>query len=267
MRELHRILSAALREGSQLINVTEHIRKRHHRLDDLCVSAAVGALNLTATAVQIADNVAQIVLGRGDLNLHDRLEQLDAGLLGRLAHAAATGDLERQRRRIDVMIGAVIERRGEIDDREADQRSGLGDLANALLDRRNIFLRDVAALDFVLEDHALAAFARLDRELDPAELARAARLLLVGVVDVHLLRERLAIGDLRRADIGLDLEFALHAIDQDLEMELAHPLDDRLAALGIGRYPERRVLAGEAIERDAHLLLVGLRSEEHTSEL
>src|SRR3546814_3791588 len=89
MRELHRILSAALREGSQLINVTEHIRKRHHRLDDLCVSAAVGALNLTATAVQIADNVAQIVLGRGDFNLLIRLEQLDAALLGRLALPAA----------------------------------------------------------------------------------------------------------------------------------------------------------------------------------
>src|SRR3546814_18725142 len=110
------------------------------------------------------------------------------------------------------MIGAVIERRGEIDDRESDQRSGLGDLANALLDRRNIFLRDVAALDFVLEDHALAAFARLDRELDPAELARAARLLLVGVVDVHLFRARLAIGALRRAALGSTLAFLLEGL-------------------------------------------------------
>ena len=63
-----------------------------------------------------------------------------------------------------------------------------------------------------------------------AELARAARLLLVGVVEVDRLREIFAIGHLRRADIGLDLELALHAVDQDLEVELAHPLDDRLAA-------------------------------------
>src|SRR3546814_18292659 len=119
------------------------------------------------------------------------------------------------------MIGAVIERRGEIDDRESDQRSGLGDLANALLDRRNIFLRDVAALDFVLEDHALAAFARLDRELDPAELARAARLLLVVVVDVHLLPERLPIGYLRPATLCPDLAFPLSAPAQALELQPA----------------------------------------------
>ena len=83
----------------------------------------------------------------------------------------------------------------------------------------------------------------VDRDLDAAELARAARLLLVGVVDVDLLREILAIRHLRRADVGLDLELALHAIDEDLEVELAHPLDDRLARFMIGRHAERRILA------------------------
>ena len=94
--------------------------------------------------------------------------------------------------------------------------------------------------------------------LDFGELARTARLLLVGVGQVDRLREIFAIGDLRRADIGLDLELALHAVDEDLEVELAHPLDDRLARFMVAGHAERRILASETIERDAHLLLVGL---------
>src|SRR3546814_1817591 len=92
----------------------------------------------------------------------------------------------------------------------------------------------------------------------------------------------LAVGDLRGADVGVDLELAAHAVDDDVEVQLAHALDHRLAALGVGRDAERRVLLRQAVERDAHLLLVGLglrlhrhlddrlrelRSEEHTSEL
>ena len=78
----------------------------------------------------------------------------------------------------------------------------------------------------------------IDVDLDLAELARAARLLLVGVGELDRLREIFAIGDLRSADIGLDLELALHAVDEDLEVELAHPLDDRLAGFMVGRDAE-----------------------------
>ncbi len=104
-------------------------------------------------------------------------------------------------------------------------------------------LRDVAALDLVEELEARAALAGDDLDLDLAELAGAARLLLVGVGELDRLREILAIGDLRSADIGLDLELALHAVDEDLEVELAHPLDDRLARFMVGGDAERRVLA------------------------
>ena len=39
------------------------------------------------------------------------------------------------------------------------------------------------------------------------------------------------VGDLRLADVGLDLELALHAVDEDVEVELAHAADDGLAGL------------------------------------
>src|SRR4051794_26710817 len=132
------------------------------------------------------------------------------------------------------MVLAVEQPDVEVDDREADQRSGLGGLAHALLDRRDIFLGDVAALDLVDELDAAATLARLQRHLDLAELAGAARLLLVGVSELDRTRQGLAISDLRSADIGLDLELALHAVDEDLKVELAHPFDDRLARFMIG---------------------------------
>src|SRR3546814_7707961 len=77
----------------------------------------------------------------------------------------------------------------------------------------------------------------------------------------------------------LDLELALHAINENVEVKLAHALDDRLARFMVGRDAEAGIFGGQAVERDAHAFLVGLglgfdrqfddrfRSEEHTSEL
>jgi hypothetical protein len=65
--------------------------------------------------------------------------------------------------------------------------------------------------------------------------------------------------DLRPADVRRDLELADHPVDDHVEVQLAHPGDERLAALGIGLDPEGRVLLGQALEGDAHLVLVGLR--------
>jgi hypothetical protein len=72
------------------------------------------------------------------------------------------------------------------------------------------------------------------------------------------LLDRLAVGHLRLADVGLDLELALHAVDEDVEVQLAHALDDRLAGLGVELGAEGRVLFGELLDRGAQLLLVGL---------
>ena len=46
-------------------------------------------------------------------------------------------------------------------------------------------------------------------------------------------------------------------------MELAHPLDDGLARLVVGRNAERGILGSQAVERDAHLFLVGLGLRLH----
>ncbi len=66
------------------------------------------------------------------------------------------------------------------------------------------------------------------------ELTGTARLLLVGVVDLGALALIVSrIGDLRSADVGVDLVGAAQNVDLDVEMEFAHALDD-----GSGRTPE-----------------------------
>jgi hypothetical protein len=67
----------------------------------------------------------------------------------------------------------------------------------------------------------------------------------MGVVDLDLLGQLLAIGDLRRANVGVDLVGALEDIDLDVEVQFAHALEDGLAGLGVGRDPKRRVFGGE----------------------
>src|SRR5581483_279120 len=92
-----------------------------------------------------------------------------------------------------------------------------------------------------------------------AGLAATAGLLRVFVLALHLLRDRFAVRDLGLADVRLDLELALQAVADDVEVELAHAGDDRLAGLFVRVDAERRVLRGELLETDAELLDVGLR--------
>ena len=54
-------------------------------------------------------------------------------------------------------------------------------------------------------------------------------------------RERFLVGDLRLADGRLDVELALQAVDDDLEVQLAHAGDDHLAGLLVGVHAEGRV--------------------------
>ncbi len=77
-----------------------------------------------------------------------------------------------------------------------------------------------------------------------------------------------AVGHLRLADVGLDIELALHAVDEDIEVQLTHAGDDRLAGFLVGAHAERRVLLSETTQGNAHLFLVGLglRLDRHRDD-
>ena len=68
-----------------------------------------------------------------------------------------------------------------------------------------------------------------------------------------------AIGDLRRAGVGVHLEFALQPVADDFQMQLAHARDDELAGLLVGETTERRVFLGQPLQAFGHLVAVLLR--------
>ena len=157
------------------------------------------------------------------------------------------------------MVLAVDERDAHVDHRVAGLDAVRERLLAALLDRGDELGRDRAALDLVDEVEALAG-SRLEVDVDDAVLARAAGLAHELALDLPgLAAHGLAVGDLRLADRRLDAELAPHAVDEHLEVKLAHAGDLGLAGLLVGLDLERRVLLGEAAECDRHLLLVGLR--------
>src|SRR5207247_8476359 len=71
--------------------------------------------------------------------------------------------------------------------------------------------------------------------------------------------ERLAVGDLRSTDVCVDVELALETVDDDLQVELAHAGDQRLARILVGTHAEGRILLREALEPGAELVLIRLR--------
>ena len=59
-----------------------------------------------------------------------------------------------------------------------------------------------------------------------------------------------AIRDLRFARVGVDFEFAEHAVANDFKMQLAHAGDDRLAGVFVRVNAERRIFFSQTLQRD-----------------
>src|SRR5690606_34969348 len=164
--ERHRVLSTTLAHRAQRVDVTEHVCKRHERIHDLDNTTAFSALDLPTTRVEVADDVAHVIVWRDNFNLHDRFEDLRTGFTQGFAEARTAGDFEREHRGVDVVVGAIDERHLNVNDREADQRASAHDRFDTLADARDVFLGNSAADDGIDEFEALADFTRLDDDLD-----------------------------------------------------------------------------------------------------
>src|SRR6202012_4893629 len=87
VRELHGVGGTAARHAAQMSDVSEHFRERDDG-DHGDVGAALQLiLDHAAPAVDVADDIAEIIAGGHSLDLHHRLEQYRA----RLADAFAEG--------------------------------------------------------------------------------------------------------------------------------------------------------------------------------
>src|SRR5437870_4285563 len=207
--ELHRERGPPLRRRAQVGGVAEHGRERDARADRLRVAARLEALDAAPARVEIAHHVAEVLLGRHDLDGHNGFEKLRLRpLLGVLERHRA-GDLEGHLTRVDIVERAVDELDPDIDDGVAGHDSRLHRLLDAEVDRRDVLLGNLAADDLVDELVAIAGIHRLEVDHGVAILAAAAGLADEAPFDlVDRLADRLAVRDLGTADVGVDAELA-----------------------------------------------------------
>ena len=109
--ELHRVHGPARGLRAQVADVAEHLGQRHQGTHDLDAGGVLHRLDLAATGVQVADDVAHVLLGSTHLDAHERLEDGGVGLADGLLEAHRAGDLERHLRRVDIVARAVDEDR------------------------------------------------------------------------------------------------------------------------------------------------------------
>ena len=156
------------------------------------------------------------------------------------------------------MERAVYQARPEIYDREARKRAIFAGGIQPLDDTGDEFLRHRPADNLALKLVALAAPARLKDELDPARTAPSRQSASCGCNPPPPSRRCSRDRPPAARRPGLHLKLTAHAIHDDIKVQLAHPLDDGLAALHIGRDAKRRIFLRKASKGDPHLLLVSL---------
>jgi hypothetical protein len=141
---------------------------------------------------------------------------------------------------------------------EARQHPAFERLGNAFFNGGDELLRNGAAVNLVQELEVFLLI-RLHAKLHLGILSAATGLLLMRVLVLGVVANGLTVGDLRFAHIRFDVEFALHALDDDLEMQFAHAGQNRLTSLGIGIHLQRRIFVDQLVDCDAQFLLVRLR--------
>ena len=177
-----------------------------------------------------------------------RLEQVRVGRGERLLHRDPPGEAEGELGAVDAVIAAVDQGHRAIDHLEAE-RALDHRLANAVLDRGDPLLGHRAAVDLLLEHEAGAARQRLHLDDHVAELAVAARLLLVPALLGHRLADGFAIADGRRVALHLDPEAPLQPRENGVEMLV---VDSAQADFVIGVVmldDQRGILLAEPLQR------------------
>ena len=186
--ELHRVARSTLCQTTKRRRVAEHLAQRALGGNHADAGATIlGVDDHAATARDVTGHVAEELLGRGDDDLHDRLEQHAAGLGNRFAEGEPGSLLEGDLRAVHRVVRAVDQLGLDVDQRVAGGHTTGRGLADADLDRRDELLGHRTADDLVLEGNAINALhaislglflrVRTKVDRDVAELTATTRLL------------------------------------------------------------------------------------------
>ena len=123
------------------------------------IAARLDAVDRAAPPAQVAANVTLIFFRRDVLDLHDRLQQDRFALLEAVFHRENRRHLECEFVGIDFVERAVNDVHFDIDNGITAQHAVEHRFFDALLHRRDVFPRNNAAHDLVLDCETFAALA------------------------------------------------------------------------------------------------------------
>ena len=258
--------AAALGHGPQVDGVAAHLGHGHLGGDDLAaVAGGVHAHDTAPALVQVADDIAHVVIGHRDLQLAHGLQQDgiglgQSGLIGQLR-----GGLKGDFRGVHGVIGAVIQHGLQVHHGIAGQRAVDAGLAQALFHGGEEVLGHGTAEHFLGEDHVILLGLRLKADPHVTELAAAAGLLLVAALLLDGLADLLTVRHADGLQLGLHVEAALQLADEHIHLHIAGAGEDHLVGLAVVDHGEGGVFlvqAGQALG-DLILLAAGLGHDGH----
>ena len=176
-------------------------------------------------------------------------------MLGGGAEADAGGRLERDLAGVDGVVGAVVAGNLHVDHGVAGQ-DALGEgLLDALVHCGDVLARNLAAHDLV-EELIAAAGVGLEAQPAVAELAGAARLLLVAALGAGSLANGLTVGDAQGLEDGLDAGALGQAVHHDAYLGLAHGAHHGLVRLLVARDADGGVGVAGLLKEGAELVFL-----------
>ena len=285
--ELHDETGASARDGTEGGGVTGEALQRHFRNEFLVAVLALAADNHASAALQVAHHVAHLVAGHEHFHIVDGFEQLGTSGLEGVGECVTACQHEREFVGVNRVHLAVIDHHADIAGIRPCEWALLHAAHDALEDGRHEAGVDGSAhhrvdehefstpfeVDFLFAlgvnlkllvaklvgggvGHAVVVW--FHDEVNLAELACTARLLLVAIVGTSSLRDGLAIWNLGLFEANLDFLVVFHAPFQGAQVELALTLHEGLLQfLRLFQNPGR-VFLRHLLDGGHHLLGVAL---------
>src|SRR5271157_4931 len=122
---LHRTRGASLAQTTHGIGIAEKTCQGGMGLDYGAVAATLCASDNCPSLLEVADNVAQILVGHGDLDVHDRLQEHDARIAEPLVEGIGSGQAEGQFAGLRLVRLAAEDRHLDVHQRKAQHAATL----------------------------------------------------------------------------------------------------------------------------------------------
>ena len=178
-----------------------------------------------------------------DIDFHNRLKQLRAGLRDGLTISRLCSDFESNRGGVNRVETTVDQRHFKVEHGKASEDTLVFGKLEAFLNGGPVFLRHVTTDNLGFEFEAFATgLERLDDVVDLTELTGTTGLLLVSVGVFDGLSDCLTVGHLRGTHVNFDTVRALEDVDLNVEVKLTHPFENGLTGFRIRLNVERGVL-------------------------